>query len=827
MNILRHSALLIGSLMLTSGSIQAATFNLCAGTTITNVPSSDGTTSLAIPMWGYGTDTGGPCVATVPGPQLNVLPGDTELTINLRNTLPKPTSVMVPGLGLPTIGGTPEIFTDAQNRARVSSFVTPINANGGSGSYTWTNIRPGTYAYQSGTHVQVQVQMGLYGAVIQPEAANTAYPGIGYDQDKVLIYSAIDPVLHATVDNGQYGVGGTMTSTIDYKPKYFLVNGQSYSPDNVPDDAGPAGSTTLMRMINMDLDTHAPVLLGGYMDVVAESGFPYPYPRRQYSVNLAPGQTKDALVTLGSASNPAGKATLSLFDRRLNTTNAGGIGGGLVSQFSVSGTAAGTDPLYYFSLFAGINGTTGVGGVTVVPGLGAIENRDIVSYNPATGEWTKVLDGASLGLVRANNALVMANIDALHVFADGRMLISFDTPTFVPGIGGTGVVDDSDLVMYDPAAAVNPFSIAYTGTQLSLTSNAEDINALSVDVNGDLQVSTLGNVSIPASGNQPALSATRQDVLRFSQASRTWEIMFDGSDLTADFTKNAANIDALTHPDANQLLMSIVGNTSVAGIAVRDEDVLLYSGSFGLNNTQGLLETRLDMTAVINGLPGSADVSAMSWSNGMPYNNQAPVPATDSYAMDQRLTATLVVTAPGVLANDIDPDMNSLIVQPESITTTLGGTLDIAADGSFTYTPGATTGLNTLADSDSAIYTVIDGVGGTATGTVNIDVLTSAAPDNQPPVAVVDRVSTPKNTTLVIDVLANDTDDNDAIDPASVVITLQPKRGGTIDAINPTTGEVTYTPALNFTGTDVFKYKISDTGGLPSQSVRVRVNVTN
>lgn len=816
MNILRHSALLIGSLMLTSGSIQAASYDLCVGSTST----------LGIPMWGYGLDTGGSCIATVPGPQLDVPVGDTTLTINLRNELTAATSIMIPGQGLPNVGGAPKTFTDAQGRTRVSSFVTETAGGGGTGTYTWNNIKPGTYAYQSGTHVQVQVQMGLYGAMIQDNAANEAYPGIIYDQSKVLLYSAIDPVLHNAVNDGIYGPIGTITSTIDYKPKHFLVNGQPYNTADLPEDLGPAGSTTLLRMINMDLDTHAPMMLGGYMDVVAESGYPYPYPRKQYSVNMAPGQAKDALIILGEASNPAGAAEISLFDRRLNTTNAGGTGGGLVSQFSISGAAAGGDPLYYFSLFRALS----AGSVTAVPGLGNVENRDIVSYNPATGDWAMVLDGsdAAFNLVRSDG-VTMANIDALHVFADGRMLMSFDTPTIVPGVGGTGIVDDSDLVMFDPSLASNNFSIAYTGTQLQLTSGAEDINALSVDVNGDLQVSTIGDVVIGG-----ITIARDEDVMRFSQATRTWDVMFDGSDLNTGFNHGAADIDALTHPDANQLLFSILGDRTgankIMGLNITDEDVMLYSGSFGLNNTTGLLETRLDMNnpaQVLGALPGNADVSAMSWSNGAPYTNVAPVAGDDTYAIDLRLNPTLVVTAPGVLANDMDPDMNALQVQTGTIATTLGGSLVIAADGSFTYTPSPTTGLTEAIETDSASYTLIDGVGGTAAGAINIDVQTSSAPMNEAPIGNIDRVSTPKNTPLVIDILANDTDTTGTIDPASVVITLQPKRGGTINGINTTTGAVTFTPAINFVGTDVFKYKVSDDGGLTSTAVKVRVNVTN
>lgn len=825
MNILKNSALLTGALMLTSGSVQAITYDLCVGETSTVVPVGDGTANtVAIPMWGYGIDTGGTsCNATVPGPQLDVPVGDNTLTVNLRNLLTSDTtSIMIPGQGLPDIGGAPVTFVDPQGRTRVSSFVTATNSGGGTGIYTWNNIKSGTYAYQSGTHVQVQVQMGLYGAMVRDEAANTAYPAsatqpaVTYDQDQVLIYSAIDPGLHSTVAAGDYGT--TITSTVHYQPKYFMVNGQSYAPGDLPVDIGPAGSTTLLRLINMDIDTHAPMLLGGYMDLVAESGYPYPYPRKQYSVNLAPGQTKDALLTLGEASNPAGSAALSLFDRRLNTTNAGGTGGGLVSQFSVSGSAAAGDPLYYFSLFRALS----AGGVTSVPDLGSVENRDVISYDPATGTWAMVLDGSSYNLTRTNG-VTKANIDALHVFGDGRMLLSFDTPTIVPGVGGTNIVDDSDLVMYDPNVTTNNFSLAYTGTQLQLTSGAEDINALSVDVNGDLQVSTLGDVIIGGT-----TIATDEDVMRFSQASQSWAVMFDGSDLSADFTVNAADIDALSHPEANQLLISILGNKNpLAGLNARDEDVLLYSGSFGANNTTGLLETRLDMTTVLGSLPGNADISAMSWSSGMPYQNSAPVTGADSYALDLRLNPTLSVNAPGVLTNDMDPDMNNLSAQPGVIATNLGGSITMAIDGSFTYTPAATVGLTATPETDTATYTVVDGAGGITAGSISIDVVTSPEPTNEAPVGKIDRVSTPKNTTLVIDVLANDSDVNGNIDPSTVTVTLQPKRGGTIDGIDPVTGAITFTPAINFVGTDVFKYKVSDDGGLTTSAIKVRINVTN
>jgi hypothetical protein len=99
------------------------------------------------------------------------------------------------------------------------------------------------------------------------------------------------------------------------------------------------------------------------------------------------------------------------------------------------------------------------------------------------------------------------------------------------------------------------------------------------------------------------------------------------------------------------------------------------------------------------------------------------------------------------------------------------------------------------------------------------------AAQNSPPVAVDDYATTTVNTSVDIDVLANDTDPDGNIDPTTVTIVRDPRRGGTV-SVNPATGVVTFTPALNFRGTDVFRYRVSDTAGATSNRARVRVNVT-
>ncbi|HVQ36362.1 MAG TPA: Ig-like domain-containing protein, partial [Pyrinomonadaceae bacterium] len=118
----------------------------------------------------------------------------------------------------------------------------------------------------------------------------------------------------------------------------------------------------------------------------------------------------------------------------------------------------------------------------------------------------------------------------------------------------------------------------------------------------------------------------------------------------------------------------------------------------------------------------------------------SPVAAADSYVAEQ--SVALSVGAPGVLTNDFGtpaPTVGGIVgcldvTAPFSCTTTGGGTVDLAADGSFTYTPlGAFTG------NDTFVYTATNLAAGglspddTATVTINVDArptVSSTTPTN-------------------------------------------------------------------------------------------------
>ena len=371
------AALAYASLALAGTSALGAEYWLRAAALPNPVTMPDGG---QVVMWGYANCSPGPLSATcgtvtVPGPALTVPPGDTTLTVHLLNSLTVPTSLVINGLIKPmspvwdngSTGSRPNLA------ARVRSFDAEAAPNNGTqADYTWGSasnpVKPGTYLYQSGTQPQVQVQMGLYGAVTKnavnadattvPPTRAQAYPGIAfeYDNQATLLYSEIDPALHTAVATGQYGPATPMTSTIDYAPKYFLINGQPF-PSGTP--VMTLAGTTLLRLLNAGLTTHVPMIQGAHWTLVAEDGKPYPYPRTQYTVLLPAAKTTDVLLTPDS-----GGAVYAIMDRRLSLSNNGMSDGGMLAFLKYSalgvdgGSGTNTPPIAVNHAYPSVVGVT-------------------------------------------------------------------------------------------------------------------------------------------------------------------------------------------------------------------------------------------------------------------------------------------------------------------------------------------------------------------------------------------------------------------------------------------------------------------------------------
>lgn len=164
--------------------------------------------------------------------------------------------------------------------------------------------------------------------------------------------------------------------------------------------------------------------------------------------------------------------------------------------------------------------------------------------------------------------------------------------------------------------------------------------------------------------------------------------------------------------------------------------------------------------------------------------------------------------------NSSDPDGNldpssAAVQSPPS-----DGSVQNNGDGTVTYTPDAG-----FTGQDSFTYTIKDtdnAESNEATVTINV-----TAAGVTPPDAVDDTATTPVDTPVDIDVLANDSDPNGEdisifdFDPAST-------NGGTVEQNADDT--LKYTPPAGFTGTDTFNYSVVNvSGGVDTATVTISV----
>lgn len=180
------------------------------------------------------------------------------------------------------------------------------------------------------------------------------------------------------------------------------------------------------------------------------------------------------------------------------------------------------------------------------------------------------------------------------------------------------------------------------------------------------------------------------------------------------------------------------------------------------------------------------------------YNN-APILNADYFSANEGQ-----VIRGNVLANDNDPDNDTLSVSAITFTTSNGGVVSLSENGDFTYTPA-----DDFSGEDSFSYMALDGLAGT--GISNVSLTVDAV--NGAPVAYADSFIGQEDENIIGNVLANDNDpDGDILVAVSEVFTSM--QGGTVTLL--ANGNFTYEPVNNFNGTDSFNYTTSDGQGKTS-----------
>ncbi len=192
--------------------------------------------------------------------------------------------------------------------------------------------------------------------------------------------------------------------------------------------------------------------------------------------------------------------------------------------------------------------------------------------------------------------------------------------------------------------------------------------------------------------------------------------------------------------------------------------------------------------------------------------NSIPIANFDRFTVQQDSSATRLA----VLDNDSDNDGDTLTITDISQINN-GGTATINGTH-INYQPKA--GFN---GTETFTYTISDGKGGTASAQVSVIVKASSISNNTPPVANDDSYSVAQDSFPTnFNVLNND---RDAEGQSLTITSVSHISNGA--SVNINGSQISYEPALGFSGTETFTYAISDgEGGTDSAKVSVVVKAT-
>lgn len=204
-----------------------------------------------------------------------------------------------------------------------------------------------------------------------------------------------------------------------------------------------------------------------------------------------------------------------------------------------------------------------------------------MAYDTGTGTWSMYFDGSDVGIGSTD-------VIAFTILSDGSILMSFHSSTFnVPGVG---TIEDSDIVRFYPTSTgtttAGTFEWYFDGSDVGLTTNGEDIDAIAISPEGDLIISTLGSYNIGGA------SGRDEDLLRFvptslgSTTSGVFHSYFDGSDVGLNNSSSEDVYGAWIDPANNDVYLTTAGNFSVTGVSGNGADIFTCTpGSLGFTTS--------------------------------------------------------------------------------------------------------------------------------------------------------------------------------------------------------------------------------------------------
>ncbi|HVF06439.1 MAG TPA: Ig-like domain-containing protein [Frankiaceae bacterium] len=379
------------------------------------------------------------------------------------------------------------------------------------------------------------------------------------------------------------------------------------------------------------------------------------------------------------------------------------------------------------------------------------------------------------------------------VATDDAAATTEDAATTIPVLGNDADADGD---------ALSVSAVDTTGTSGVVTNNGVNIT---YDPNGMFEYLTTGQTATDtftytvSDGTLTDTATVTVTVTGVNDA----PVATDDVATTSEDTPVVVNVLANDDDAEGPLTVTAVSGATNGTATNHGDGTVTFTPAANFSGTGTFTYTVTDS----NGVTDTATVTVTV--NGTP---DAPV-ATDDTASTSEDASTVVP----VLGNDADADGDALSVSAVDTTGTSGVVTNNGVN--ITYDPNGmfeylTTGQTAT---DSFTYTVSDG---TLTDTATVTVTVTGV--NDAPVAADDTATTAEDTPVVVNVVANDADDEGPL----TVTAVGNATNGT--ATNNNDGTVTFAPAANYAGPASFTYTVTDSNGVTdTATVTVTVNAVN
>jgi subtilisin family serine protease len=226
-------------------------------------------------------------------------------------------------------------------------------------------------------------------------------------------------------------------------------------------------------------------------------------------------------------------------------------------RLDIDAADAAMGPSQLLDLSISANGARSLGSLSVA-------DEDIVRFNGAA--FSMVFDGSDVG--------VTGDVDAFARLDADSFLISLAAPATLPGVGA---VDDSDVVRFDATSngsfTAGTFSMYLHGSDVGLSTDAEDVDAVEALPDGRVLLSIRGKGTVPG-----VATVQDEDLVAFTPtslgatSSGTFAVYFDGSDVGL-VGAASEDVDAASVASDGRILLSTLGAFAVPGVSGADEDL--------------------------------------------------------------------------------------------------------------------------------------------------------------------------------------------------------------------------------------------------------------